>query len=805
MLYRTFVYLFSLIATGMLLVACGGTEPTPTPTATPQPAQPTFTPTAALQESAAALPTPMPTAVQNTPAPAAFALPAPLYYIDRASGQIMRMERDARTVTRLTNEGASITAFDVAPVSGDLVYVTNNSLVQTDALGGNRMVKLQGPSLIDDGSPNPFPGVFVRSPRFSPDGQYIVFGLGDLYLMAAGPTTDYKTLIPAIVEAWGTQEFLPASWSPDGQRLLVNGSTQGGPGVSFIYTLAAGTTLPIQSPIQDSMVWGADGRTLYATGASPGFIFDLEPGLARIDAASGAVTKLLRYESAAPGASGTLAAAAHAGDDGRLQAYTASYTNPDSPANAPSFPPFALHIVDTVTGALTPLVAPPLTTEQLSSVSWAPGGLGLVYLDQVETLLVPGDVLQSGQLFWAGVDENSARPLGVAGSAPQWLQETYSPFLTPIVIGAAISPSQPAPLQQPAAPQQPAQTNVPDRIVDNSDSAVEKHGLWFTGQGGKDYGSDCLWTPPNGGYLTVRPQVPVGGFYKLSVWSCGDPNYDQAIYPMQILASEGDLYLNNPSWSLPIMVDSNQMTGQWMEMGAYYLEPDGLVQVYASSLGNAVFDAVRFSYQPALTNPVPAPTAALRTSNYPPSPQEQIIGQDFRMRLNRYNSQPQFQVDSLTFNDCNVFPRSDCAGERDGYRVTVTWGEMRLVYNISGNYEFVNLEPDPLLRDHQWLYLQGSHSADPATVIRAYRYTGGDGSWHLSRINTLDPANRGGEPAGTPDGALLEAFTDRYGIMNLHTPEGFTLWLYGRGRQMEMSDVDRAALVEMVGNALSAR
>lgn len=70
---------------------------------------------------------------------------------------------------------------------------------------------------------------------------------------------------------------------------------------------------------------------------------------------------------------------------------------------------------------------------------------------------------------------------------------------------------------------------------------------------------------------------------------------------------------------------------------------------------------------------------------------------------------------------------------------------------------------------------------------------------------TQDPANRGGEPAGTPDGALLEVLTDRYGIIDLHTPEGFRLRLYGRGRQMEMSDIDRAALVQMVGNALAAR
>lgn len=793
MVYRTFFYLFSLIAAGMLLMACGGAEPTPTPTATPQPVQPTFTPTTVPQASAAALPTQTPAAVQNIPAPAAFVLPAPLYYIDRASGQIMRMERDARTVTQLTNEGASITAFDVAPVSGDLVYVANNSLIQTDARGGNRVVKLQGPSLIDDGSPNPFLGVFVRSPRFSPDGQHIVFGLGDLYLMAAGLATTYQSLIPATVEAWGTQEFWPNSWSPDGQRLLVYASTLGGPPVNFVYTLVDGTTLPVRSPILEHTVWGADGRMFYATGSSLGFIYDLEPGLARIDAASGAVTKLLRSESAAPGATGTLAAAAHAGDDGRLQAYTASYTNPDSLENAPPLPSFALHAVDTATGALTPRVAPPLTPEQLFNVSWAPGGAGLVYLDQTEALPVPGGVLPDGQLFWAGVGENSARPLGVAGSAPQWLRETYSPFLMPIVIGAAAVP----PLQQPAPPQPallqpaPAPANVPDRIVDNRDPAVEKIGDWYTNRGGQDYDGDCLWTPPNGGYLIVRPGLPVAGYYTLAAWSCGDPNGDHAPYPMQLLGSEGDLNQGNPAWTPEFLVDPNQAVGQWQELGAYYLKPDAYLVVHASQNGNAIFDAVRFSYQPGQSGPVPAPTPMLRVSNQPPSPIEQLVSQDFRRRLNRINSNPQLNFEPTTFDDCATFPRPGCSGQRAGTRVVVTHQGLQLVYHVSEDLQLINLEPNPSLREQQWLYLE--IGSNPSSQIRAYRYAGADGSWRLFRVDAASPTHRGGAPLGSADGALLERLADRYGVISTAEFE-----LLGRGIEMELSQEDAAAVADLM-------
>lgn len=784
MIHRSFFYLFSLIAAGMLLVACGGAEPTPT--ATPQPAQPTFTPTTAPQAPAATLATPA--AAQTPSAPAAFALPAPLYYIDRASGQIMRMERDATTVTQLTNEGASITAFDVAPVSGDLVYVTNNSLVQTDARGGNRVVKLQGPSLIDDGSPNPFPGVFVRTPRFSPDGQSIVFGVGDLYLMAAGPTTDYQILIPAAVETWGTQEFWPASWSPDGQRLLVYGSA-GGPPVSFLHSLADGTTLPLQSPILERTVWGADGRALYASGASLGFIYDLEPGLAHIDAASGAVTKLLRYESTAPGASGTLAAAVYAGEDGRLQAYTAVFTNPASWENPPPLPPFALHTVDTGSGALTPLVAPPLTPEQLFSAAWAPGGAGLVYLDQAEAIPVPGGTLPGGQLFWAGVGENSSRPLGVAGSAPQWLQETYSPFLTPIVVGAAaVSPPQPA-APQPAAPQPAAPANVPDRIVDNRDPAVEKNGDWYTNSGGQDYGGDCLWTPPNGGYLIVRPGLPVAGYYTLAAWSCGDPNGDHAPSSMALLASEGDLLQNTPEWTPDFLVDPNQAVGQWQELGTYFLKPDAYLVVHASQSGNAIFDAVRFSYQPGQSGPVPVPTPTPRVSNQPPSPLEQLVLQDFRQRLNRFNSSPQLNFESTTFDDCATFLRPDCGGQRAGRRVVVTHQGLQLVYRVSEDLQLINLEPNPALRELQWLYLVVGST--PSAQLHAYRYAGADGSWRLFSVDASSP--RGGAPAGPADGARLEQLADRYGIVQ--TPE---FKLFGRGQEMLVSQEDRAWILNLL-------
>ena len=71
----------------------------------------------------------------NTPVPTvpespAELLPRSLYYVgwDSNSGliQVFRMERDGKTVTRITNEENQRGEYDVSPVDGSLAYVSYN-------------------------------------------------------------------------------------------------------------------------------------------------------------------------------------------------------------------------------------------------------------------------------------------------------------------------------------------------------------------------------------------------------------------------------------------------------------------------------------------------------------------------------------------------------------------------------------------------------------------------------------------------------------------------------------------------------
>ena len=157
-------------------------------------------------------------------------LPAPLYFIDRATQQIARLETDGVTVHPITDEPQPITAFDVSPLDGSLVYVTDNMLYQSDADGGNRLLKVPGerPELQpkDD-----WINRQISAPYFSPDGRRIAFALNGVNLIDSGPAMRFATILanspypdlndPKALQGEPIRFFWPRGWSPDGSHLLV--------------------------------------------------------------------------------------------------------------------------------------------------------------------------------------------------------------------------------------------------------------------------------------------------------------------------------------------------------------------------------------------------------------------------------------------------------------------------------------------------------------------------------------------------------------------------------------------------------
>jgi Tol biopolymer transport system component len=158
-------------------------------------------------------------------------LPAPVYLIDGASGQIVRVAADGVTRRTVTHELAPVTAFDVSPDGSLLAYVTGNQLVEAGADGLNRVVKLEGGA----GS--------IDAPVYSPDGARIAFALGGINLIAAGPEAVGEEAVTLVLaddplppgaangsagdapDAAAARIFRPNSWSPDGVHLLVTTRT----------------------------------------------------------------------------------------------------------------------------------------------------------------------------------------------------------------------------------------------------------------------------------------------------------------------------------------------------------------------------------------------------------------------------------------------------------------------------------------------------------------------------------------------------------------------------------------------------
>jgi len=154
-------------------------------------------------------------------------LPASLYFISTRNNQIWRLERDGVTATQITREAFDIDSFDMSPVDGALVYVSNNALVRADANGESRVVLVDSPKVEATDYQAQWERQ-IRNPRWRPNGQEIWFGQGGLNMITADgadgphnivPASPYPVDLstrpnPAPVNYW------PSSFSPNGSFLL---------------------------------------------------------------------------------------------------------------------------------------------------------------------------------------------------------------------------------------------------------------------------------------------------------------------------------------------------------------------------------------------------------------------------------------------------------------------------------------------------------------------------------------------------------------------------------------------------------
>ena len=148
-----------------------------------------------------------------------------------------------------------------------------------------------------------------------------------------------------------------------------------------------------------------------------------------------------------------------------------------------------------------------------------------------------------------------------------------------------------------------------------TDAVVQLSGPWTVGQAPNAYNGLCAWasaSQPTGAnsrgadlsFAYIKPSLPVAGRYDVYVWWCKPKvgNLDRNL-EIDVHAKAGEVY----QWTY---VDLQETSGEWQELGTFYIESDG--EVIVSNWNGAIaLDAIRFVYRDDLreqaTPPIPMP------------------------------------------------------------------------------------------------------------------------------------------------------------------------------------------------------
>ncbi len=334
-----------------------------------------------------------------------------------------------------------------------------------------------------------------------------------------------------------------------------------------------------------------------------------------------------------------------------------------------------------------------------------------------------------------------------------------------------------------------------DIIVDNRDAGFSYTGSWFIGDGGQSYNGDCHWAPRGSGNIAYfNPQLPIAGSYEVFGWWCGDIHHDQTtdariyIYPLQGRIAPYQTY-----------ADLQQDAGRWVSLGTYYLETNASLSIGSNLFGNVVADAYRFVYRSpddVSVTPTPAPTRQTWT-NHPPSPLEQLSSGDLSARFGLvhwlYQYAPVVWMQETDFDDCQVFPRSGCSGQRRGWEAHVKYEDEIFPYRVSSDYRHVSLEYPLAVSGRQALYLMVTKGA---WFMRFDRYP--DDTWWASS-STYEPGDAAvSTPLDAATVAELRRLAEKYNTVRALLADGFEATFYGLGRFVEFEPDDIAAIQRLI-------
>lgn len=209
--------LFGFFALVLLTLACAN------PLAGTSPNKPTNVETM-VAATLSALTSPAPLSTPGSGDSTSSLLPRSIYYLANDAAQLLqvyRLDRDGKTITQLTFEPTTIEDFDVSPIDGSIVFLTNHQLLLANADGSNRRV------ILDVGQNEKDPILTrIMSPVFSPNGQTIAYGYQGLnfYSIASGQSN--RVLEDLVRDAgngfiFPEELYWPEMYSADGSKLII--------------------------------------------------------------------------------------------------------------------------------------------------------------------------------------------------------------------------------------------------------------------------------------------------------------------------------------------------------------------------------------------------------------------------------------------------------------------------------------------------------------------------------------------------------------------------------------------------------
>ncbi len=225
-------------------------------------------------------------------------LPRALYFLNAdAAGhpQVFRLAPDGTTLKQITSEPVEVTYYDVNQNDGRIVYISKNQMILINGDGSGRQVLLDGGALDQN---NPFLND-IHTAAWSPNGQTIAYGYQGLNLYALATGVSNRVLDNLLDDVGGgfiipRELYFPDRFSPDGTKLLLTLGYYEGASAAIYYP--ASDSLVRLSGGEGALIccgeeeWTGDSASLYAANPSLGMF---NPGLWRVDAASGQVTTLI--------------------------------------------------------------------------------------------------------------------------------------------------------------------------------------------------------------------------------------------------------------------------------------------------------------------------------------------------------------------------------------------------------------------------------------------------------------------------------------------------------------------------------